>query len=359
MTDDDSVKDANPARNRARSRARPSLTADKSPSAPTDAATDTPLEHGPPTARPATSRAHAPGARARGAKDEASGRAKRGERAGGAAGASGVGTRQRRSPRARPSTLPATTATSEEGAGHPPAVDSGAPETPRDTEINSGLALPLEESAEARSDETRIVAHLDRAPAEPGTHAPVVTDADTDAESEAGEEAEGEAESEAGEAVDGMADGEKDGESPGPTQEAASRSRGRRARDGGVYSNALGLLIERRFAERDSPVRSYSELERRSGISREALSRYVTPRADRRRSPTIDTLAAIAGALHLSIEQIARAAVAGARGVLPPDTVRNTRVEQLAPLAAALTGDQFNAVVELLRQMQPPLESPS
>ena len=33
-------------------------------------------------------------------------------------------------------------------------------------------------------------------------------------------------------------------------------------------------------------------------------------------------MAAIANALHLSIEQIARAAVAGARGVLPPDTVR-------------------------------------
>lgn len=355
MIDDDSVKDANPARNRARPRARRSLTADKSPRAPTDAAPDTPLEHGPPTARPATSRRHAPSAHAHGAKDEASARAKHGERAGGAAGASGVGTRQRRSPRARPSALPAATATSEGEAGHPPAVDSGAPETPRDTKINSGLALPLEESAEARSDETRVVAHLDRAPAEPGTPAPVATDTDTDADGEA----ESEVESEAGEEAEGVADGEIDGESTEPTQEAATRSRGRRARDGGVYSNALGLLIERRFAERDSPVRSYSELERRSGISREALSRYVTPRADRRRSPTIDTLAAIAGALHLSIEQIARAAVAGARGVLPPDTVRNTRVEQLAPLAAALTGDQFNAVVELLRQMQPPLESPS
>lgn len=142
-----------------------------------------------------------------------------------------------------------------------------------------------------------------------------------------------------------------------PADDAASdsttRGRGRRARDGGPHSNALGLLIERRFADRDSPVRSYSELERRSGISREALSRYVTPRADRRRSPTIDTLAAIANALHLSIEQIARAAVAGARGVLPPDTVREARAEQVAHLAAALTADQFGAVVELLRQMQP------
>ena len=45
-------------------------------------------------------------------------------------------------------------------------------------------------------------------------------------------------------------------------------------------------------------------LERRSGISREALSRYVTTRPDRRRSPTIDTLVAIADAMHLSLEPL-------------------------------------------------------
>ena len=71
-----------------------------------------------------------------------------------------------------------------------------------------------------------------------------------------------------------------------------------------LHGNALGLLIEKHFADPSSPCRSYSDLERRSGISREALSRYVTTRADRRRSPTIDTLAAIADALHLSLEAI-------------------------------------------------------
>src|SRR5215472_18359892 len=59
--------------------------------------------------------------------------------------------------------------------------------------------------------------------------------------------------------------------------------------------NPLGQLIEHRFGEPSSPCRSYSELERRSGVSREALSRYITSRPDRRRSPTVETLAAIAG----------------------------------------------------------------
>src|SRR5690349_5458427 len=65
--------------------------------------------------------------------------------------------------------------------------------------------------------------------------------------------------------------------------------------------NPLGQLIEHRFAEASSPCRSYSELERRSGVSREALSRYITSRADRRRSPTVETLAAIATALNMNI----------------------------------------------------------
>jgi transcriptional regulator with XRE-family HTH domain len=120
------------------------------------------------------------------------------------------------------------------------------------------------------------------------------------------------------------------------------------------HGNALGLLIERHFAEPSSPCRSYSDLERRSGISREALSRYVTTRADRRRSPTIDTLAAIADALHLSLEEICRASAAAARGApLPPEEAGLARVEVLVSLANRLSDAQFSAVVELLRQMHP------
>jgi hypothetical protein len=133
-------------------------------------------------------------------------------------------------------------------------------------------------------------------------------------------------------------------------------TRGRRGRERGAgpRGNALGALIELRFSDPSSPVRSYSELERRSAISREALSRYVTPRADRRRSPTIDTLAAIADALHLSLEQVCRAAVASARGLtLPPESEQRARDEVVAPLVAMLTEDQFAALVELIRQMQP------
>jgi len=121
-----------------------------------------------------------------------------------------------------------------------------------------------------------------------------------------------------------------------------------------AHGNALGLLVEKRFADPSSPCRSYSDLERRSGISREALSRYVTSRADRRRSPTIDTLAAMADALHLSLEDICRAAAATARGVaLPPQEIQLSRREALASLAQTLNDAQFSAVIEIMRQMQP------
>jgi transcriptional regulator with XRE-family HTH domain len=146
-------------------------------------------------------------------------------------------------------------------------------------------------------------------------------------------------------------------EAPHESADQPARGRpGRRPRDGS-HSNALGVLIERRFADPSSPVRSYSELERRAGISREAISRYVTPRADRRRSPTIDTLAAIADAMRLSLERVCRAAVAGAHGVpLPTEADEQAREEVLAPLSASLSDEQFDAVVELLRQMQPRAE---
>lgn len=121
-----------------------------------------------------------------------------------------------------------------------------------------------------------------------------------------------------------------------------------------LQGNALGLLIEKQFAEPSSLCRSYSDLERRSGISREALSRYVTTRADRRRSPTIDTLAAIADALHVGLEEICRAAAATAKGViLPPEEVQRSRGEVLFALAQTLSDAQFSAVVELLRQIHP------
>jgi transcriptional regulator with XRE-family HTH domain len=125
-----------------------------------------------------------------------------------------------------------------------------------------------------------------------------------------------------------------------------------------AHGNALGLLIEKRFADPSSPCRSYSDLERRSGISREALSRYVTSRTDRRRSPTIDTLAAMANALHLSLEDICRAAAAAARGVaLPPQEIQQSRREALTSLGQTLNDAQFTAVIEIMRQMQP-AESP-
>lgn len=134
---------------------------------------------------------------------------------------------------------------------------------------------------------------------------------------------------------------------------AATPYRPRRERHRG-RSNALGALIERQFADPASPCRSYSDLERHSGISREALSRYVTARPDRRRSPTIDTLVAIADAMHLSLESVSRAAAASVKGVTPPpEEQQQSRQEVLGTLVAALTPEQFSAVVELLRQLRP------
>lgn len=115
--------------------------------------------------------------------------------------------------------------------------------------------------------------------------------------------------------------------------------------------NPLGQLIEHRFAEASSPCRSYSELERRSGVSREALSRYITSRSDRRRSPTIETLAAIAAALDMNIETLCRAGAM--RGPARPDmeALASSRSEQSAPLLGQLSDEQFHALLAFLRQM--------
>lgn len=128
----------------------------------------------------------------------------------------------------------------------------------------------------------------------------------------------------------------------------------RRERARVSHSNALGMLIERHFGDAMSPCRSYSDLERRSGISREALSRYVTARPDRRRSPTIDTLVAIADAMHLSLESVCRAAAASVKGMpLAADEELHAREEVLSALVSGLTDQQFSAVVELLRHLRP------
>ncbi|MGH2515249.1 MAG: helix-turn-helix domain-containing protein [Ktedonobacterales bacterium] len=138
------------------------------------------------------------------------------------------------------------------------------------------------------------------------------------------------------------------------------RRTGRRDRQRPPHGNALGMLIERHFTDPTSPCRSYSDLERRSGISREALSRYVTARPDRRRSPTIDTLVAIADAMHLSLESVSRAAAASVHGVIPPrEEEQHAREEVLGTLVAGLTDVQFSAVVELLRHLRPALPTQS
>lgn len=143
-------------------------------------------------------------------------------------------------------------------------------------------------------------------------------------------------------------------EAVGGVEGAESGEVGRRERHRVSQNNALGMLIELHFEDPTSPCRSYSDLERRSRISREALSRYVTTRPDRRRSPTIDSLVAIADAMHLSLDSVARAAAAAAKGIIPPpEEVQQRREDLVRTPIAALSDEQFSAVVELLIQMRP------
>jgi transcriptional regulator with XRE-family HTH domain len=146
----------------------------------------------------------------------------------------------------------------------------------------------------------------------------------------------------------GDSQGLKEAVHPGLSANGGSGS-GRRSTES--TRNPLGQLIEHRFAEASSPCRSYSELERRSGVSREALSRYITSRTDRRRSPTVETLAAIATALNMNIELLCRAAAM--RGPARPDmeALAASRSEQAAPLLGQLTEAQFHALLAFLRQM--------
>lgn len=137
-------------------------------------------------------------------------------------------------------------------------------------------------------------------------------------------------------------------------ESAESGEVGRRERHRTSQNNALGMLIEQHFEDPTAPCRSYSDLERRSRISREALSRYVTTRPDRRRSPTIDSLVAIADAMHLSLESVARAAAAASKGIIPPQAeVQQLREDLVRMPVSALSDEQFSAVLELLIQMRP------
>jgi transcriptional regulator with XRE-family HTH domain len=120
---------------------------------------------------------------------------------------------------------------------------------------------------------------------------------------------------------------------------------------GAARHNALGHLIEEQFTASHSPCRSYAELERRSGVSREALSRYITNQPHRRRSPTVTTLAAIAKALDMELELLCRAAAMpppAQQELLPLD---QRRLQRAAPLLAQLTEEQFQALLRLLQQL--------
>ncbi len=118
-----------------------------------------------------------------------------------------------------------------------------------------------------------------------------------------------------------------------------------------VPTNALGRLFERRFAEEGSPCRSYSELERRSGVSRESVSRYVSGRRARYRSPTVATLVALARAVDLPLEVLCRAALLSGPVARDHHQVASRRAEEAAPLLDRLTEAQFLAFVAFLRHL--------
>ncbi len=123
--------------------------------------------------------------------------------------------------------------------------------------------------------------------------------------------------------------------------------------EGTLYTptNALGRLFEQRFNELGSPCRSYSELERRSGVSRETISRYVSGRRERHRSPTITTLVALASGVDLPLEQLCRAALMSGPAPRDVQQVAAHRAEEIAPLLEQLTEAQFGAWLACLRSL--------
>lgn len=237
---------------------------------------------------------------------------------------------------------PASTPPSSE-TGHTPstpenpelAIPAGVPSATQAPPVSDEVARELETEPAPVREDLRPLPEADRPPLEP-------PDAEPEAEP-------------ATEPNPVLEDALRAEERAYATSVAPASSRaGRRERQRLPHGNALGILIERHFTDPTSPCRSYSDLERRSGISREALSRYVTARPDRRRSPTIDTLVAIADAMHLSLESVSRAAAASVHGVIPPpEEEQHVREEVLGTLVAGLTDEQFSAVVELLRHLRP------
>lgn len=272
------------------------------------------------------------------------------------------GARKRAAPAGeRPTPAPTPSAATTPSASAPP-----GPRAPRRGTSRRAGASPTEESAPSAALEPVAEALREQQPQ--GAAEPITTGAAADSVAEplaeqpivaAEQAATGAAAAEFGESSPAE-EAEEEGEEREPAiplgEELPGEDSPRRRERRGAGTNALGVFIERHFANPTSPAHSYSDLERHSGISREALSRYVTARADRRRSPTIDTLVAIADALHVSLEAVARAAGASVRGVIPPsEDVLHAREETLGSLVAALSDEQFNAVVELLRQMRPPV----
>jgi transcriptional regulator with XRE-family HTH domain len=115
--------------------------------------------------------------------------------------------------------------------------------------------------------------------------------------------------------------------------------------------NALGRLFEQRFNEPGSPCRSYSELERRSGVSRESISRYVSGRRERHRSPTITTLVALARGVDLPLDQLCQAALVSGPALREVQRVAERRTEEITPLLEQLTEAQYWAWLACLRSL--------
>jgi transcriptional regulator with XRE-family HTH domain len=134
-------------------------------------------------------------------------------------------------------------------------------------------------------------------------------------------------------------------------QQPAPAARGSAAGTPHTPPNALGRLLEQRFTEPDSPCHSYSELERRSGVSREAISRYVSGRRERHRSPTIPTLVALARGVELPLKQLCRAAMQSGPATHDRQQVAARRAEEVAPLLEYLTEAQFWAWSAFLRSL--------
>lgn len=118
-----------------------------------------------------------------------------------------------------------------------------------------------------------------------------------------------------------------------------------------IVVNALGHLFEYLFRLPESPCHTYSELVRRSGVSRNSIQHYISARPGWARSPHIPELEALAEAIQVPFELLCRAALPNSSFSYEQYQTAQNRGQEMAPLLEKLTEEQFQAFLTMLRML--------